>query len=82
VALSSGLLRCLGGDEWLITVIKAIVCSYINNGEVEWWSEQEVCCEGWCTSRFCTQSILVHHCVGGLVLEVQRRPTYGNTVRR
>jgi len=66
-------LRSLDVDEWLATVIKAMYADTSTMVKLN---------GGWCTSGFCTQPFVVHHCAGGLVQEVQRRPTYGTTVCR
>jgi len=36
------MLRSLGVDEWIVSVIKAIVCRRDNNGKSKWQCEQGV----------------------------------------
>ena len=60
--------RCLGVDEWIVSVKKAMYEDATTTvSEGKWEKKQGLQCQSRSASGLSPQSIAVHHCIRGLV---------------
>jgi len=58
-------LRSSGVDEWLTTVITVMYADTLTMVKLKCGVRRGLV-EGWCTSRFCSQPVVVHHLLKAL----------------